>query len=83
MYAPSRRGMGDSTQPLTFPFVVPCSVGDIDPATGDTIAGCAGAAPPLPSMPGSSVTVAAQGYSAWLYVAAAGLGFVFLSRLVK
>lgn len=78
------RGMGD-LQTLSFPMVgSDCQVGAVDPATGDTIAGCLGAAP-APSLPvvSQSMTVTAKAYPTWLYVGAAVLGSVFLLKLVK
>jgi len=77
-----RRGMGD-LQTLAFPMVggADCQVGGIDPATGDTIAGClAAAAPPVLSQ---SMTITAKAYPTWLYVAAAVVGSVFLLKVVK
>lgn len=74
--------MGD-LQTLAFPMVAgaDCQIGGIDPATGDTIAGCLGTAP-LPPV-SQSVTVSAKAYPTWLYVGAAVLGSVFLLKLVK
>ena len=74
--------MGD-LQTLVFPFLnaAECAVGGIDPATGDTIAACPGAAaPPVLSQ---EVTVSAKAYPTWLYVGAAVVGSVVLLKLVK
>jgi len=78
-----RRGMGDS-QTLTFPFLdTSCTVGAIDPATGDTIAGCAGSAPAPPVL-SQSMTVTASAYPSWMYWAAGGVvGLLLLKTLNK
>jgi hypothetical protein len=81
------RGMGD----------IGCQVGALDPATGDTIAGCLGGGSATISWPvgtdasgntyapvlSQSMTVTAKAYPTWLYVGAAVLGSVFLLKLVK
>lgn len=80
-----RRGVGE-VSPLNFPFLAQeCAVGSVDPATGDTIAGCLGPPPPAPPVPtiAESMTVTAKAYPTWLYVGAAVLGSVFLLKLVK
>jgi hypothetical protein len=80
------RGMGDLTT-LAFPFLGAgeCQVGAIDPATGDTIAGCPGAAAGQWERPttSDSFTVTAKAYPTWLYVGAAVLGSVLLLKVVK
>jgi hypothetical protein len=78
-----RRGMGDS-QTLSFPFVVPCTVGEIDPATGDTIAGCPSYAPaPTPGVLSQSMTVSASAYPSWMYWAAGGVVGLLLLKSMK
>lgn len=76
------RGMGD-LQTLAFPFVGDCQVGGVDPATGDTIAGCLGSSPAALPVVSQSMTVTAQAYPTWLYVGAAVVGSVLLLKLVK
>ena len=79
-----RRGVGDS-QSLTFPFLAsPCTVGAIDPATGDTIAGCPGVAP-APALPvlNQSMTVTATGYPTWIYWAAGGVAGLLLLKTLR
>ncbi len=74
-----RRGVGELN--LTFPFLSDCAVGATDPATGDTIAGCAtAAAPPVVTQ---SVTVTAKAYPTWLYAAAGLLGGVILLKAFR
>lgn len=78
-----RRGVGD-VQALTFPFLTSaadCTVGAIDPATGDTIAGCGtpgGALPPVQQ----SMTVTAKAYPTWLYWAAGGIAGLLIVKAV-
>jgi len=79
-----RRGVGD-TQVVTFPFLTSlpdCTVGAIDPVTGDTIAGCGtpgAAVPPVQQ----SVTVTAKAYPSWLYWAAGGVAGLILLKAMK
>jgi len=77
-----RRGVGDS-QTLAFPFLsTPCAVGAIDPATGDTIAGCPGVAPAPPVLT-QSMTVTAAGYPTWIYWAAGGVAGLLLLKTLR
>lgn len=62
-----RRGVGDS-QPLSFPFITAppagCTVGAIDPNTGDTIAGCGSPGTPTVASLQQALTNAAAAASA-------------------
>lgn len=81
MYVTNRgRGMGE-LQPLAFPFLAAagdCVVGATDPATGDTIAGCAGT-----PVVNQSMTVTAKAYPTWMYAAAGLVGGLLLLKALR